>query len=35
VINVYTHYRELDSNTAELPAMGLLAMQADWLAKRQ
>jgi glyoxylase-like metal-dependent hydrolase (beta-lactamase superfamily II) len=35
VINVYTHYRELDSNTAQLPAMGLLAMQADWLAKRQ
>ncbi len=34
VINVYKRYRELDSSTAELPAMGLLAMQADWLAKR-
>ena len=35
VINVYTHYRGLDSNTPQLPAMGLLAMQAEWLAKRQ
>ena len=35
VINVYTHYRELDSSTPQLPAMGLLAMQAEWLAKRQ
>src|SRR3984957_12166012 len=34
VINVYTRYRELDSDTAQLPAMGLLAMQAEWLAKR-
>ena len=34
VINVYTRYRELDSSTTQLPAMGLLAMQADWLAKR-
>ena len=33
VINVYTRYRELDSSTPQLPAMGLLAMQADWLAK--
>ncbi|MFZ1160730.1 fumarylacetoacetate hydrolase family protein [Mycobacterium sp.] len=33
VINVYTRYRELDSNTPQLPAMGLLAMQAEWLAK--
>ncbi|MFZ3304286.1 MAG: fumarylacetoacetate hydrolase family protein [Mycobacterium sp.] len=33
VINVYQRYRELDSGTPELPAMGLLAMQADWLAK--
>ncbi|HEY1840808.1 MAG TPA: fumarylacetoacetate hydrolase family protein [Mycobacterium sp.] len=33
VINVYRRYRELDSNTPQLPAMGLLAMQADWLAK--
>jgi hypothetical protein len=35
VINVYTRYRELDSSTPKLPAMGLLAMQAEWLAKRQ
>jgi 2-keto-4-pentenoate hydratase/2-oxohepta-3-ene-1,7-dioic acid hydratase in catechol pathway/glyoxylase-like metal-dependent hydrolase (beta-lactamase superfamily II) len=33
VINVYTRYRELDSSTPQLPAMGLLAMQAEWLAK--
>ncbi|MGB7112506.1 MAG: fumarylacetoacetate hydrolase family protein [Mycobacterium sp.] len=33
VINVYQRYRELDPGTPELPAMGLLAMQADWLAK--
>jgi glyoxylase-like metal-dependent hydrolase (beta-lactamase superfamily II) len=34
VINVYTHYRQLDPDTPQLPAMGLLAMQAEWLAKR-
>jgi hypothetical protein len=34
VINVYTRYRELDSDTPQLPPMGLLAMQAEWLAKR-
>jgi 2-keto-4-pentenoate hydratase/2-oxohepta-3-ene-1,7-dioic acid hydratase in catechol pathway/glyoxylase-like metal-dependent hydrolase (beta-lactamase superfamily II) len=34
VINVYTRYRELDSDTPQLPTMGLLAMQAEWLAKR-
>jgi 2-keto-4-pentenoate hydratase/2-oxohepta-3-ene-1,7-dioic acid hydratase in catechol pathway/glyoxylase-like metal-dependent hydrolase (beta-lactamase superfamily II) len=34
VINVYTRYRELDSDTTQFPAMGLLAMQAEWLAKR-
>jgi 2-keto-4-pentenoate hydratase/2-oxohepta-3-ene-1,7-dioic acid hydratase in catechol pathway/glyoxylase-like metal-dependent hydrolase (beta-lactamase superfamily II) len=33
VINVYQRYRELDPATPQLPAMGLLAMQADWLAK--
>jgi 2-keto-4-pentenoate hydratase/2-oxohepta-3-ene-1,7-dioic acid hydratase in catechol pathway/glyoxylase-like metal-dependent hydrolase (beta-lactamase superfamily II) len=33
VINVYQRYRELDAGTPQLPAMGLLAMQADWLAK--
>lgn len=33
VINVYQRYRELDAGTPELPAMGLLAMQADWLVK--
>jgi hypothetical protein len=25
---------KLDANTPQLPAMGLLAMQAAWLAKR-
>jgi 2-keto-4-pentenoate hydratase/2-oxohepta-3-ene-1,7-dioic acid hydratase in catechol pathway/glyoxylase-like metal-dependent hydrolase (beta-lactamase superfamily II) len=34
VINVYTRYRELGSDTPQLPPMGLLAMQAEWLAKR-
>jgi 2-keto-4-pentenoate hydratase/2-oxohepta-3-ene-1,7-dioic acid hydratase in catechol pathway/glyoxylase-like metal-dependent hydrolase (beta-lactamase superfamily II) len=34
VINVYARYRELDPDTPQLPAMGLLAMQAEWLAKR-
>jgi glyoxylase-like metal-dependent hydrolase (beta-lactamase superfamily II) len=34
VINIYTHYRELDSSTPKLPIMGLLAMQAEWLTKR-
>jgi glyoxylase-like metal-dependent hydrolase (beta-lactamase superfamily II) len=33
VINVYQRYRELDPGTPELPAMGLLVMQADWFAK--
>ena len=33
VVNVYQRYRELDSDTPQLPAMGLLAMQADWFAK--
>ncbi len=33
VINTYQRYRELNSATPQLPAMGLLAMQADWLAK--
>jgi len=33
VINTYQRYRELDPATPQLPAMGLLAMQADWLAK--
>jgi 2-keto-4-pentenoate hydratase/2-oxohepta-3-ene-1,7-dioic acid hydratase in catechol pathway/glyoxylase-like metal-dependent hydrolase (beta-lactamase superfamily II) len=34
VINVYTRYRELGPDTPQLPPMGLLAMQAEWLAKR-
>lgn len=34
VVNVYQRYRELDSDTPQLEAMALLAMQADWLAKR-
>jgi 2-keto-4-pentenoate hydratase/2-oxohepta-3-ene-1,7-dioic acid hydratase in catechol pathway/glyoxylase-like metal-dependent hydrolase (beta-lactamase superfamily II) len=33
VVNVYQRYRELDPGTAQLPALGLLAMQADWFAK--
>ena len=33
VVNIYQRYRELDSNTPQLPAMGLLAMQAEWFAK--
>ncbi|WIM85870.1 fumarylacetoacetate hydrolase family protein [Candidatus Mycobacterium wuenschmannii] len=34
LINIYTHYRHLDPDTPQIPAMGLIAMQADWLAKR-
>ena len=33
VVNVYQRYRELDPDTPQLPAMALLAMQAEWLAK--
>jgi 2-keto-4-pentenoate hydratase/2-oxohepta-3-ene-1,7-dioic acid hydratase in catechol pathway/glyoxylase-like metal-dependent hydrolase (beta-lactamase superfamily II) len=33
VVNVYQRYRELDPNTPQLPAMALLAMQAEWFAK--
>jgi 2-keto-4-pentenoate hydratase/2-oxohepta-3-ene-1,7-dioic acid hydratase in catechol pathway/glyoxylase-like metal-dependent hydrolase (beta-lactamase superfamily II) len=33
VVNVYQRYRELDPGTPKLPAMGLLAMQAEWFAK--
>jgi 2-keto-4-pentenoate hydratase/2-oxohepta-3-ene-1,7-dioic acid hydratase in catechol pathway/glyoxylase-like metal-dependent hydrolase (beta-lactamase superfamily II) len=33
VVNVYQRYRELDPGTAQLPALALLSMQADWLAK--
>jgi 2-keto-4-pentenoate hydratase/2-oxohepta-3-ene-1,7-dioic acid hydratase in catechol pathway/glyoxylase-like metal-dependent hydrolase (beta-lactamase superfamily II) len=33
VVNVYQRYRELDPDTPQLPAMGLLAMQAEWFAK--
>jgi 2-keto-4-pentenoate hydratase/2-oxohepta-3-ene-1,7-dioic acid hydratase in catechol pathway/glyoxylase-like metal-dependent hydrolase (beta-lactamase superfamily II) len=34
VVNVYQRYRELESQTPELPPLALLAMQADWHAKR-
>ncbi|BBX97928.1 fumarylacetoacetate hydrolase family protein [Mycobacterium lacus] len=35
VVNVYQRYRELDpGNTPRLELMALIAMQADWLAKR-
>jgi 2-keto-4-pentenoate hydratase/2-oxohepta-3-ene-1,7-dioic acid hydratase in catechol pathway/glyoxylase-like metal-dependent hydrolase (beta-lactamase superfamily II) len=34
VVNVYQRYRELDSNTPQLEVLGLLSMQAEWLAKR-
>jgi 2-keto-4-pentenoate hydratase/2-oxohepta-3-ene-1,7-dioic acid hydratase in catechol pathway len=34
VANVYQRYRELDSNTTQLDPLALLAMQAEWLAKR-
>ena len=33
VVNVYQRYRELDPGTPQLPAIGLLAMQAEWFAK--
>jgi 2-keto-4-pentenoate hydratase/2-oxohepta-3-ene-1,7-dioic acid hydratase in catechol pathway/glyoxylase-like metal-dependent hydrolase (beta-lactamase superfamily II) len=33
VVNVYQRYRELDPGTTQLPALGLLAMQAEWFAK--
>jgi 2-keto-4-pentenoate hydratase/2-oxohepta-3-ene-1,7-dioic acid hydratase in catechol pathway/glyoxylase-like metal-dependent hydrolase (beta-lactamase superfamily II) len=33
VVNVYQRYRELDPSAPQLPAMGLLAMQAEWFAK--
>ncbi|OBH38796.1 2-hydroxyhepta-2,4-diene-1,7-dioate isomerase [Mycobacterium intracellulare] len=34
VVNVYQRYRELDPQTPQLEVMGLLVMQAEWLAKR-
>ena len=33
VVNVYQRYRELDPNTAELPVLALMTMQAEWHAK--
>ena len=33
VVNVYQRYRELDPNTADLPVIALLTMQAEWNAK--
>jgi 2-keto-4-pentenoate hydratase/2-oxohepta-3-ene-1,7-dioic acid hydratase in catechol pathway len=35
VVNVYQRYRELEPETPQLETMALLAMQAEWLAKRQ
>ena len=34
VVNVYQRYRELAPETPQLEIMGLLVMQAEWLAKR-
>ena len=34
VVNVYQRYRELAPDTPQLEIMGLLVMQAEWLAKR-
>jgi 2-keto-4-pentenoate hydratase/2-oxohepta-3-ene-1,7-dioic acid hydratase in catechol pathway/glyoxylase-like metal-dependent hydrolase (beta-lactamase superfamily II) len=34
VVNVYQRYRELEPQTPALPPLALLAMQADWHAKR-
>ena len=34
VVNVYQRYRELEPQTPPLPPLALLAMQADWHAKR-
>jgi len=34
VVNVYQRYRELDSETPQLPMPALLVMQAEWLATR-
>jgi 2-keto-4-pentenoate hydratase/2-oxohepta-3-ene-1,7-dioic acid hydratase in catechol pathway/glyoxylase-like metal-dependent hydrolase (beta-lactamase superfamily II) len=33
VVNVYQRYRELDPNTAELPVLALMTMQAEWHAR--
>ena len=33
MVNVYQRYRELDPDTAQLPVIALLTMQAEWLAK--
>ena len=34
VVNIYQRYRELDPNTAQLPLLALMTMQAEWHAKR-
>ncbi|MBW0017247.1 MAG: fumarylacetoacetate hydrolase family protein [Mycobacterium sp.] len=34
VVNVYQRYRELDPEIPQQEVLGLLTMQADWLAKR-
>jgi hypothetical protein len=33
VVNVYQRYRELKPGAAEIPAIALLTMQAEWHAK--
>jgi 2-keto-4-pentenoate hydratase/2-oxohepta-3-ene-1,7-dioic acid hydratase in catechol pathway/glyoxylase-like metal-dependent hydrolase (beta-lactamase superfamily II) len=35
VVNLYQRYRELEADTPELGLMALMAMQAEWLAKRR
>ena len=34
VVNIYQRYRELDPDTPQPELLGLLVMQAEWLAKR-
>jgi len=34
VVNVYRRYRELAPDTPQLEIIGLLVIQAEWLAKR-
>ncbi len=34
VVNIYQRYRELDPDTPQQEVLGLLVMQAEWLAKR-
>jgi hypothetical protein len=34
VANIYYHYRHLDPDTPKLSAFQVVAMQADWAARR-